>query len=97
MIRVTQRVAQLVVESPYSGRFVEGAKKIGGRWSPEARAWAIPLSERPALRQLLLESYGADGGLPDEPPRAMRMPTAADVDALAARLIVGWAGWGAGA
>ena len=66
-VRVTQRVAQLLVESPYDARFVAGAKTLQGRWDPEARAWKVPLQHRAQLRQLLLDVYRLDGGLPDEP------------------------------
>lgn len=83
MVSVTQRHATLVVSAPYDPRFVAGAKKLGGRWSPESRTWTVPLAERAALRKLLVDCYRCDGGLPAEEAPTMpanALPTAADVD-----------------
>jgi hypothetical protein len=86
---VTQRHAELLVESPYDERFVEGAKRLGSRWDPSARVWSIPMQQRAQLRALLLDVYKTDAGLPDEPPPtpprpATALPTAADVERIVA-------------
>lgn len=91
---VTQIHATLVVAAPYDVRFVAGAKKIGGRWDPESRTWSVPFGERAQLRQLLLDTYKTDGGLPAEAVPAVTtrpttaLPSAADVDRIVAAYVL---------
>lgn len=89
-VSVTQKLATLSVSSPYSDRFVAGAKKLGGRWDPDSRTWAFPLAMRPHLRALLVDAYKCDGGLPEgeilEKPRGNLIPTVEDINELLAQL-----------
>lgn len=92
-VSVRQDGPKLHVASPYHADFVAGAKKIGGRWSPEEKTWTVPLAEAGALRELLIRVYKTDGGLPapTAKPAGSRIPTLAEADAILARLVVGWA------
>lgn len=81
-VTVTQRGADLVVSSPYNSYYVAGVKALGGRWSPESKAWSVPLAQRDQLRALLLRVYRTDAGLPapaagPRPPRTPREVVAA--------------------
>lgn len=93
-VTVRQDRTQLHVSSPYDPAYVAGVKALGGRWSPEARTWTVPLHERDQLRELLLRVYKVDGGLPAPAPGpkpGSRLPTCADLDRLLAELVVEWA------
>ena len=93
-VSVTQIHATLVVTAPYDARFVERAKKLGGRWSPESRTWSVPLAERAALRKLLMDVYRCDGGIPAEAVPAVTtrpttaLPSAADVNRIVAAYVL---------
>lgn len=90
-VRVTQKGTVLLVDAPYDATFIAGAKRLGGRWSPEQRVWGVPLGQRAQLRVLLLETYKTDAGLPDEPapagPRPL-LPSVAEFEAVIARYTV---------
>lgn len=92
-VSVTQIHATLIVAAPYDPHFVVGVKKLGGRWDPASRVWSVPLAERAALRQLLLDCYRTDGGLPAEaapsaPRPANALPTAADLERIVAAYVL---------
>lgn len=87
-VTVTQRLAELIVTSPYDADYVVGVKALGARWDAASRTWAVPLKERDHLRDLLLTTYRTDGGLPapaaPEPkgPTAPTEPTVPSVGAI---------------
>ena len=94
-VTVTQKGPDLLVRCPYNTTFIEGAKQINGRWSPETKTWTVPLRHEAALRDLLLRVYKSDGGIPEPAVRpsrpAARMPTVADVELILAGACPGWA------
>lgn len=89
-VQIVQKLATLFVSSPYSDRFVAGAKKLGGRWDPEGRTWEFPLAKQAHLRALLIEVYKCDGGLPEgkppEEPRGNLLPAVEEINELLAQL-----------
>jgi hypothetical protein len=51
----------LFVWSPYHKDLPSDAKKLGGRWSPQARAWIFDPRDESRVRDLYREIYGTDG------------------------------------
>ena len=103
-VTVVQRLAELIVSSPYDADYVVGVKALGARWDAASRTWAVPLKERDRLRDLLLKRYRTDGGLPapaapaapaaPEPngstaPTAPTVPSVGAIDHLLAELRAG--------
>ena len=86
-VTVTQRLAELIVTSPYDADYVVGVKALGARWDAASRTWAVPLKERDRLRDLLLKRYRTDGGLPAPAapePNGSTAPTAPTVASVGA-------------
>ncbi len=57
-ITVNNRV---VVESPYNPKFPAEAKKLGGRWDGDRKAWTFDVRDEERVRDLCLGIYGEDG------------------------------------
>lgn len=84
-VTVVQRLAELIVSSPYDADYVVGVKALGARWDAASRTWAVPLKERDRLRDLLLKRYRTDGGLPAPAapePNGSTAPTVPSVGAI---------------
>lgn len=50
---------KLAVVSPYHPRFVEGARRLNGKWN--AGQWEFDLRDNQRVRKLMVEVYGTDG------------------------------------
>jgi hypothetical protein len=51
---------RILVHSPFSNRFIEDAKALGGRWAPVKKAWTFDPRDADRVRALLLTVYGVD-------------------------------------
>lgn len=60
---VEQGCDPLRVHAPFDERFVAAARRIGGRWDPQAKLWTVPAKAAAKLRCIMLEVYKTDGGL----------------------------------
>lgn len=58
-MKVIVKDEKIVVESDYSNKFVEGAKKLNGKWT--GSAWSFDVRNEDRVRKLLLDVYGEDG------------------------------------
>lgn len=62
-ITITELAGLLSVTTPYDKEFVSAARRAGGRWNRQARAWVFDARERAAVEAALAECYGwAPGG-----------------------------------
>lgn len=61
MVKITNSNNKLHVKSDYSLDFVEGARKLGGRWNAAQKTWDFDLRDEARVRALLIEVYGTDG------------------------------------
>ena len=48
----------LAVNSPFNREFAGGARKLGGKWNPDLKAWMFPTDIRESVHALLLSHYG---------------------------------------
>jgi hypothetical protein len=53
--------AKILCETPYSPTFPAAAKKLGGRWVPERKAWQFDGRDEAAVRALCVRLFGTDG------------------------------------
>ena len=63
-VSVVQQGTKLLIRSLYDANFVSTIRCLGGKWDPSTRTWAVPARQAATLRELLIRSYGTDGGLP---------------------------------
>lgn len=59
-IQVTREKNALHIVCPYSERFRDRIKLLGGHWLRRSEVWTLPASELDALRDLLELVYGTD-------------------------------------
>lgn len=52
--------AGLKVETPFHPEFPEAARKIGGSWYPERKAWYFDYRDEQRVRELVARVYGAE-------------------------------------
>jgi hypothetical protein len=50
---------RIAVTSPYLAEFVQGARKLGGKWSETSRRWLFDPRDRREVEALLTRCYGA--------------------------------------
>lgn len=70
---------RIAVESPYCRQMIAAAKRVGGRWDPEAGeagAWLFPVEALEQVRALLVEAYGED----DRPAPKVRLRVVVPVE-----------------
>ena len=48
----------IAVSSPFNPDFVKGAKRLGGKWSGDTKAWLFDVRERGRVEDLLATCYG---------------------------------------
>jgi hypothetical protein len=60
MISIDINDDKAAISSPYNPDFVEGIKKMGGRWDPAGKTWNIDKRNLEAARALLRDVYGMD-------------------------------------
>ena len=58
MIKVTRNEKQLIVQSDFNGYLPSQAKKCGGKWSPDQRAWIYDIQAEPQVEQIYRNIYG---------------------------------------
>lgn len=64
-ITITELAGLLSVVAPYDKKFVAAARRAGGKWSRDARAWVFDARDRGAVEAALTECYGwAPAGAP---------------------------------
>lgn len=61
LITVRKVDDKLHVTSPYSSTFVAKARKLGGKWDNDAKAWVFDALAEGPLRETLIDCYGTDG------------------------------------
>lgn len=47
--------------TPYSGSFIENARKIGGKWDETNKVWAFDERDTERVRELCVDVFGTDG------------------------------------
>ena len=52
---------KIVAVTPYTPDWPSAAKKIGGRWNPEIKAWVFDPRDEDKVRQLAIKLFGTDG------------------------------------
>lgn len=63
-VKIEMIGSKLVVQSPYNSLFVEGAKKLGGRFSNAS--WSFDIRDEERVRALCFQAYGTDGVRTDQ-------------------------------
>ena len=49
---------KIAVSSPFNPDFVKGAKRLGGKWSGDTKAWLFDARDRGRVEDLLATCYG---------------------------------------
>ena len=49
---------RLAVTTPYNARFVDAAKRLGGRWAPKSHAWTFDPRDRARVEDILTQCFG---------------------------------------
>lgn len=57
-ITITELAGLLSVTAPYDKRFVSAARRAGGRWNRDSRAWVFDTRSRAAVEAALARCYG---------------------------------------
>ena len=57
--KLTSGEPRIAVTSPYLADFVQGARKLGGKWSETSRRWLFDPRDRREVEDLLTRCYGA--------------------------------------
>lgn len=57
-ITITELAGLLSVTAPYDKRFVSAARRAGGRWNRDAKAWTFDARDRAAVEAALARCYG---------------------------------------
>jgi hypothetical protein len=57
--KVIECANAVVTLTPYDKSFIDGAKRLGGRWYPPLKAWVFPVQKADAVRDLVEEVYRA--------------------------------------
>lgn len=60
-INVTVNDSYIKVVSPYNKDFVAKARRTGGRWNADQKAWIFDARDENRVRRLLIDIYGTDG------------------------------------
>lgn len=60
-VTITTTGGQTVAETPYNTAWSAGAKRIGGRWDPDRKAWTFDARNEKRARALARRIYGTDG------------------------------------
>jgi len=55
-----EEAKEVAVASPYDKRFVEGAKRLGGKWFPDEKVWVFPLEAKSKVMTLTKKVYGEE-------------------------------------
>lgn len=55
---ITINSGTALVDVPYSARFVQKIKRIGGRWMPEQKRWAVDARNVEHVRAAMVDCYG---------------------------------------
>lgn len=64
-ITITELAGLVSVTAPYNVDFVREARRAGGRWNKDSRAWVFDTRSRAAVEAALARCYGwAPGGAP---------------------------------
>jgi len=61
MINVTVKGNRVYVKTPFNGEVVSAAKRIGGKWDQEHKAWHFDRKDEARVREMLVGIYGTDG------------------------------------
>ena len=56
--KVIECANAVVALTPYDKSFIDGAKRLGGRWYPPLKAWVFPAEKADAVRGLVEAIYG---------------------------------------
>jgi hypothetical protein len=60
-VKIIESEGRLLVYSPYCAEFVSDAKKKGGRWDSEHKAWSFDARALELVKTILIDNYGTDG------------------------------------
>lgn len=60
-VTITTTESQVRVHSPYNPAFPDEAKKLGGKWQADSKAWVFDARDESRVRELCREVYGTDG------------------------------------
>ena len=63
---ITINSGTALVDVPYSARFVQKIKRLGGRGMPEQKRWAIDARNAEHVRAAMLDCYGRTDVLADD-------------------------------
>lgn len=65
-MKITIEDGRIKVQSPYNKKFIEGARRIQGKWN--APCWEFPEENKEECKELLLNVYGECGDLGEAEP-----------------------------
>ena len=65
-ITITINSGTALIDVPYNTRFVQQVKRLGGRWMPEQKRWAIDARNVEHVRAAMLDCYGRTDVSTDE-------------------------------
>lgn len=84
-VKITVTDAYVIAETPYDDDFIQGARKISGKFDRPgvvpARAWSFATRDEDRVRELCRQVYGTDGSSSDAPKLTVRIPVGWRTDA----------------
>ena len=57
-ITITINSGTALIDVPYNTRFVERIKRLGGRWMPDQKKWAVDARNVEHVRAAMVACYG---------------------------------------
>jgi len=60
-VKMQDGTTKLKIISPYAPDLPAAFKRLGGKWSPAARAWYLDPRDGPKVREILAAAFGAPG------------------------------------
>ena len=57
-VTISELAGMISITAPYSADFVRQARRAGGRWNRDAKAWTFDARDRAAVEEALADCYG---------------------------------------
>lgn len=57
-VTISELAGMISITAPYSADFVRQARRVGGRWNRDAKAWTFDARDRAAVEAALARCYG---------------------------------------